>query len=213
MYAFWCWIIGFFISFLPLYILGFMGATRRLDHYDAATGWQPLFIIAALGFVIIACGAAFQILQGIVSVKQRKQNLDTTGDPWNGRTLEWATASPPPVYNFALIPKVRERDAFWDMKKANSEQALPAGRQGIAKSEKYEDIIMPKNTAMGIYISGFAFLFAFALIWHITWLVLVGLVGAIACVIIRSFDEGTEYRIPAREVAKIETKFAQKKLS
>jgi len=210
-YAFWSWIIGFFTAFVPLYILGFMGATRRLDHYDASTGWQPLFMIAALGLGIIACGAAFQIAQMIVSIKQRKQNIDTTGDPfdatqgrsersrmsdpWSGRTLEWATSSPPPVYNFAIIPEVRGRDAFWEAKK-----------RGIEKSEKtrYEDIEMPKNTAMGIYLSGFAFLFGFAIVWHILWLALLGLFGAIACIIVRSFDEETEYVIPAAEVAKIE---------
>ncbi len=193
-YAFWCWIIGFLVSFIPLYILGFMGATRRLDHYDASTGWQSLFIVSALGFGIIACGALLQVLQIIVSVKQRKENIDATGDPWNARTLEWATASPPPVYNFAIIPEVHDRDAFWDMKQ----------RGELQKPKKYEDIHMPQHTAMGIYISGFAFLLAFALIWHILWLGVVGLVGAIACVIIRSFDEETEYTIPAAEVERME---------
>lgn len=193
-YAFWCWIVGFFVSFTPLYILGFMGATRRLDHYDASTGWQPLFIIAGLGFIIIALGAALQVWQIILSVKQRKRNLDTTGDPWDGRTLEWATSSPPPLYNFAIVPVVHERDAFWEMKKAGPKKTAP----------RYEDIEMPKNTAMGIYISCFAFLLAFAIIWHIGWLAAVGLIGAIACVIIRSFDEDTEYIISAAKVAKIE---------
>jgi cytochrome o ubiquinol oxidase subunit 1 len=199
-YAFWCWIVGFFTAFVPLYILGFMGATRRLDHYEASTGWQPLFIIAGVGLVIIACGAALQVLQIIVSVKQRKENLDATGDPWNGRTLEWATSSPPPVYNFAIIPEVRERDAFWEIKEA--EKNMKSTKKKAAP--RYQDIHMPKNTAMGIYISAFAFLMGFAFIWHITWLIVVGLIGAIASVIIRSFDEETEYTIPAAEVANIE---------
>jgi cytochrome o ubiquinol oxidase subunit 1 len=116
-YAFWCWIVGFFTSFLPLYILGLMGTTRRLEHYDASTGWQPLFIIAGLGFTIIMLAVSFQVLQIIISVRQRKKNMDNTGDPWNGRTLEWLTSSPPPVYNFAVIPQVHSRDAFWEMKK------------------------------------------------------------------------------------------------
>jgi cytochrome o ubiquinol oxidase subunit 1 len=193
-YAFWCWIVGFFTSFVPLYILGFMGATRRMDHYDASTGFQPLFIIAGVGFIIIACGAALQVWQIIVSIKQRKQNLDTTGDPWDGRTLEWATASPPPIYNFAVIPEVHDRDAWWDMKEKKL-SSLP---------KKYEDIEMPKNTAMGIYISGFAFLMGFGFVWHIIWLIALGLIGAVACVIVRSFDEETEYVIPAAEVARIE---------
>ena len=194
-YAFWCWIVGFFTSFVPLYILGFMGATRRLDHYDVSTGWQPLFMVSAAGLVIIACGVALQIAQVIMSIKQRKQNLDTTGDPWNGRTLEWSTASPPPFYNFAIIPKVASRDAFWEMKFSDAR---------ASKDKHYEDIVLSKNTAMGIYVAGFVFLVGFALVWHIIWLALVGLFGAIACVIIRTFDEETEYVIPAAEVAKLE---------
>jgi len=198
-YAFWCWIVGFFGSFVPLYILGFMGATRRMDHYDPSTGFQPLFIIAGIGFVILSCGALLQVWQIIWSVMQRRrpENIDTTGDPWDGRTLEWATFSPPPVYNFAIIPEAGERDAWWEMK-----EETRGKRQETIK--KYEDIEMPRNTAMGIYISGFAFLAGFGFVWHIVWMIVLGLVGAIACVIIRSFDEETEYVIPAAEVARIE---------
>ncbi|MDO8515924.1 MAG: cbb3-type cytochrome c oxidase subunit I [bacterium] len=195
--AFWLWLIGFLVSFVPLYILGFMGATRRLDHYDASTGWQPLFITAGIGLVIIACGVLTQVAQIFVSFKRRKENMDTTGDPWNGRTLEWATSSPPPFYNFARIPEVTERDAFWEMKKV-----LSAEHQ--APSKKYEDIEMPKNTASGIYISGFAFLFGFALVWHIIWLAVASVIGAIVCTIVRSLDEHTEYVIPAAEIEKME---------
>lgn len=196
-YTFWCWIIGFFTSFVPLYILGFMGATRRLDHYDPSTGWQPLFIVSAIGLAIITVGALLQIFQIIVSVKQRKQNVDKTGDPWNGRTLEWATSSPPPFYNFAIIPKVSSRDAFWEMKNESADLSQESG-------EKYEDIVLPKNTPMGIYIAGFAFLVGFAFVWHIIWLVLLGLLGAIICVVIRTFDEETEYVLPASEIERIE---------
>lgn len=195
-FAFWFWLVGFFVSFVPLYILGFMGATRRLDHYDAATGWQPLFIAAAVGLVIIACGVVLQIAQIIVSVKQRKENLDTTGDPWNGRTLEWSTASPAPFYNFAVIPEVSERDAFWEMKNKDI--------VGL-EHQNYEDIELPKNTAMAIYLSGFAFLVGFAMVWHIIWLTILGIVGAIACIVIRSFDEETEYILPASEVKRLES--------
>lgn len=195
-YAFWCWLVGFFFSFVPLYILGFMGATRRLDHYDASTGWQPLFIIAGIGFLIIASGAFIQIVQIIVSIKQRKQHLDITGDPWNGRTLEWSTSSPPPFYNFAVIPEVRSHDAFWEMKKEEKH------KQHIV----YKDIELPKNTAMGIYLSGFAFIFGFAMVWHIIWLAIAGLIGAIVCITLRALDEESEYILPAAEVAKIEAK-------
>ena len=116
-YAFWAWIIGFFTSFVPLYVLGFMGATRRLDHYGIDTGWQPLFIISLVGSLIITFAIGLQVLQILISIKNRKKNLDTTGDPWNGRTLEWSISSPAPIYNFAIIPIVKTRDAFWEMKR------------------------------------------------------------------------------------------------
>ncbi len=195
-YAFWCWLVGFFMSFGPLYILGVMGATRRLDHYDASTGWQGLFIIAGLGFLVILLGAMLQVVQVVVSIKQRKQNLDTTGDPWNGRTLEWSTSSPPPFYNFAIVPEVNSRDAFWEMKKAGTNKS----------NHKYEDIHMPKNTPLGIYVAGFIFIFGFAMVWHIFWLAAAGLIGAVICVIIRTFDDETEYVVTAAEVAKIENR-------
>jgi cytochrome o ubiquinol oxidase subunit 1 len=199
-YAFWFWIVGFFTAFLPLYILGILGATRRLDHYDASTGWQPLFIIAGIGSLIIMVGVMFQVLQIVVSIIQRKQHADTTGDPWNARTLEWATASPPPFYNFAIIPEVRDRDAFWEMKKSKQTAATPV----------YEDFHMPKNTPMGMYISGFVFLIGFAFVWHINWLAVAGLIGSIVCLVIRAFDDETEYVLTAAEVEKIETALAKR---
>ena len=196
-YAFWCWLVGFFASFVPLYILGFMGATRRLDHYDAITGWQPLFITAAIGVRIIGVGALLQVLQIVVSVKQRKQNLDKTGDPWNGRTLEWATSSPPPFYNFAILPKIIDRDAWWEIKQESNDQ-----RQKT--KDQYEDIELPKNTAMGIYVSAFCFVFGFAMVWHMIIPAIISLVGAIVCVILRTFDEHTEYVLTAAEVKELE---------
>src|SRR5262249_5912513 len=136
-YAFWCWMIGFLLAFLPLYLLGFMGATRRLNSYDVPE-WQPLFIIAAVGALFILIGVGLQVLQLIVSIKERHQTRDLTGDPWNGRTLEWSTTSPPPFYNFALIPEVHQKDAFWVMKHQKVVDQSP---------KKYEDIHMPKNTS------------------------------------------------------------------
>jgi cytochrome o ubiquinol oxidase subunit 1 len=195
-YAFWCWLIGFCTAFIPLYILGLMGATRRLDHYDASLGWQQLFIVAGIGVVIIACGIGLQILQIIVSVRHRKQNLDTTGDPWNGRTLEWSISSPAPVYNFAVIPEVNDRDQFWAMKKNTDKPRDPV----------YEDILMSKNTPMGLYIAGFSFLFGFGAIWHLWWLMIIGLVGALIVIIIRLTDEDTDYYISSEEVREIERK-------
>ncbi|MDB6081388.1 MAG: cyoB, partial [Chlamydiia bacterium] len=187
-YAVWCWFVGFLAAFVPLYILGLMGATRRLDHYDAITGWQPLFIVAAIGVMIIMCGIGFQILQVVVSIVQRNENRDTTGDPWNGRTLEWSTASPAPFYNFAHLPEVHERDPFWEKK-------LRAG-SGV-EERPYTDIHMPRNSPMGMYISGCAFLFAFGLIWHIFWLAIFGLLGAVTFAIIRLSDQDTDYYVKA----------------
>lgn len=186
--AFWCWVIGFCMSFIPMYILGIMGATRRLDHYDASTGWQPLFVMMLLGGIVIAIGLALQIAQIIASFIQKRRLIDTTGDPWDGRTLEWAVASPPPFYNFTVIPEVDSHDAFWDMK-----------RRGLSE-QKYEDIHIPRNTAAGIYISIFAFFVGFAFVWHITWLAVVSLIGILIVFIVRGFDENPEYTITAEEV-------------
>jgi len=192
--AFWFWLIGYFISFVPLYLLGFMGATRRLDHYAASTGWQPFYVTSALGFAIISCGVITQIVQLIVSIRKRKQHLDTTGDPWNGRTLEWSTSSPPPFYNFALIPTVTSRDEFWQMKQSNRHL-----------ENHYEDIELPKNTGMGIYISGFAFALGFALVWQILWLAILAPFGIVVCLTIRSLDDHTEYVLPAEKVMQVES--------
>jgi cytochrome o ubiquinol oxidase subunit 1 len=186
-WAFWLWLVGFFVSFVPLYLLGFMGAPRRLDHYAANTGWQPLFLVATLGFMIICCGMAVQVAQLIVSIRHKQR--DKTGDPWNGRTLEWSTSSPPPFYNFAVLPKVTGRDAFWMQKK-----------NGKKSKKQYEDIVLPANTGMGIYISGCAFFMSFALVWSIYWLIAAGALGIIACLALRSYDEKTEYVLLSDEV-------------
>ncbi|HTK04817.1 MAG TPA: cbb3-type cytochrome c oxidase subunit I [Candidatus Eisenbacteria bacterium] len=192
--AFWLWLFGFMVAFGPLYILGSMGAQRRLEHYAASTGYQALFITSAIGLGIIVLGGIAQIIQLTVSIRNRKRNADTTGDPWDARTLEWSVPSPPHFYNFAVIPEVRDRDAWWEMKKS--------GR--TAPPAKYDDIHLPANTPLGMYIAGFSLLAGFALVWHITWLIVLGLVGAIVCVIVRSFDEHTEYVVPAARVAEME---------
>lgn len=192
-YAFWCWVVGFLVAFTPLYVLGLMGATRRLDHYDASTGWQPFYVMALVGGLIIAAGVALQVVQIIASFIQKRRLVDTTGDPWDGRTLEWSVASPPPSYNFSVIPEVSTRDAFLDMK-----------RQGLPE-KVYEDIHMPRNTASGIYISIFAFLAGFAFVWEINWLAVVSIISIIIIVIVRTFNDDLEYTIPAAEVEKMET--------
>lgn len=187
--AFWAWFLGFILAFGPLYLLGLMGATRRLDHYSADLGWQPLFIVAGIGAMVITLGFLMQVIQLYVSIRDRNKNRDTTGDPWDGRTLEWSTSSPPPHYNFAKLPIVESRDAWWTRKLGPPLQ-----------EERLEDIVMPKNTAMGIYIAAAAFFFCFGIIWHIWWLVILALATGIALVIKRAFDEDTEYVIPASEL-------------
>jgi cytochrome o ubiquinol oxidase subunit I len=193
-YAVWCWLSGFLLAFGPLYILGLMGATRRMDHYDPSLGWQQLFIVAGVGVALIAAGVGFQLLQLAVSIKQRNENRDITGDPWKGRTLEWATSSPAPVYNFARTPEVTGRDAFWTMKHSRKDD----------EPEGYKAITMPKNTPLGMVIAAFSLTGGFALIWHIYWLAAIGLLGVIATVIYRSTDENTEYTLSAAAVRKIE---------
>lgn len=194
-YAFWCWLIGFTLAFMPLYTLGFMGATRRLDHYDPSTGWFPLFVVAASGFLLISAGVFFQLLQIWVSIKERKKNRDTTGDPWDGRTLEWTTFSPPPIYNFAIIPHVHGRDPFWVEKH---------GKPASKGKPHYEDIAMPRNSSLGFFIGAFSGAFGFGIIWYMWWLAAAGFLGMLACLILRGLDSDTEYTISAAEVAKME---------
>ena len=200
--AFWHWIIGFFVTFTPLYILGFMGMTRRLQHIGDPE-WRPLLIVAAAGTVIIGIGIAIQVLQFLVSIKDRKNNLDTTGDPWDGRGLEWSTSSPPPLYNFAVIPTVYGRHPFWDTKYSPTH---------VPEKQTYEDIHMPKNTGVGFYIGILAFIFGFCVVWHIIWLAALTFIGMIALVIVRSFDEEKEYVIPHAEVLTIESSRHQRAL-
>lgn len=195
--AFWCWLIGFYLAFVPLYVLGLMGAPRRLDNYDLSHGWQPLFIIALLGGLLIALGVLIQLVQVAVSYRMREKLRVNVDDPWDGRTLEWATKTPVPVYNFAVIPPVPSRDPYWDIKQSG----------GLPKP-KYEDIHMPKNTAAGIYISGFLFILGFAMVWHIWWLAIVCFIGALVVFVQRAFDENTSYIIPAEEVKQIEKEYA-----
>ena len=202
--AFWCWIVGFFVAFMPLYALGFMGMTRRLNHYDSSTGWQPFLIVAAIGTLIIAFGIIFQLLQIAVSVIKRKEYRDVTGDPWNGRTLEWSIPSPPPFYNFAIIPTAHDRDAFLfdKIEKLNHKDKI--------EKPHYEDIHMPRNTAIPIILSGFSFLCGFGLIWHIMWLVALGLLGIAGCMVARSFDYNIDYYVKADEVTKIEAEIVER---
>lgn len=194
--AVYAWVIGFMVAFLPLYALGLMGVTRRLDHYDDPGGWQVLFIVAGAGVLIIALGIGLQLLQLAVSIWQRKKRR-ATGDPWDGRTLEWSVPSPAPFYNFAVTPKVKDRDAFWEQKEA-------AKRHEKTEKPKYQPIVLPKNSSVGLIIGAFAFMIGFGLIWHMWWLAIVGTIGVIVCVIIRCSNDNMEYTISAEEIEKLD---------
>ena len=188
--SFWCWLVGFWIAFTPLYILGLMGVTRRVNHFEDQA-LQIWFVIAAIGVAIIAPGIAAFVVQLGVSILQRNQNRDENGDSWGaGRTLEWATSSPPPVYNFAKTPVVYDVDAWWDMKKHGYQRPLNG----------FEDIHMPKNTGAGFVISMIAMVLGFALIWHIWWLAIVSFAGVIIASIVHTFNYNRDYYIPASEV-------------
>lgn len=200
--AFWCWIVGFYTAFLPLYALGLMGMTRRISHYDAATGWHPYLVVAAIGAFIIGVGIVFQVLQLFVSIKNREKYKDVTGDAWGGRTLEWSIPSPAPFYNFAVTPEVNSRDPFWQTK----QQRL--NDPNSIKKPHYQDVHMPKNTATGFIIAMFGGIVCFALIWHITWLIFAGLLGIIGTVIARTFNSNIDYYLKAHELEKFEAEAA-----
>jgi len=193
-WSFWCWLVGFYVAFMPLYILGFMGATRRMQHYDNVA-WQPYFVVAFIGAGIIFAGIGFTLLQVFVSVRNREANRDLTGDPWGGRTLEWSTSSPPPFYNFAVLPKIDSLDQFWHDKEAGIAYRQPA---------KYADIHMPRNTGVGVIMGGFGVVLGFALVWHIWWMAILGLVGMVGTFLSRAYDRDIDYYVPAAEVEKIE---------
>jgi cytochrome o ubiquinol oxidase subunit I len=195
--AFWFWLVGFYVAFMPLYAVGFLGMTRRMQHYDVAE-WRPWLIVAAGGAVLILIGIIFQIMQLVVSIRHRAELRDRTGDPWDGRSLEWAVASPPPVFNFAIMPDVSGEDAYWMMKQH-------AKRQDIENSEPdYRDVEMPRNSPTGFVCAFFATIMGFALIWHIWWMVAAGAVGAFATFVAFAWRDHDEYVIPAAEVARIE---------
>lgn len=193
-YAFGFWMTGFFVAFMPLYILGFMGMTRRLNN-TLSPEYSTMLIIAAVGAVLIAIGIAFQFAQLIVSIKDRHKNRDLTGDPWGGRTLEWVTASPPALYNFAQIPDVHGLDAFWMQKEAGVAYKQPA---------QYQPIHMPANTGAGVIIAALSTIFGFAMVWYIWWLAVVSFLGMLAAWIIYSFSDDAGFYVSAEEVQRLE---------
>jgi cytochrome o ubiquinol oxidase subunit 1 len=196
--SFWFWFVGFYVAFMPMYVLGLMGVTRRLNHFDDYA-LQPWFIISTLGALLIALGIGSFLVQLVVSFMKREELRDLTGDPWNGRTLEWSTSSPPPQYNFAFTPVIHDLDAWWDMKRRGHE--VPQGG--------YRPIHMPKNTGTGVYLAALSTALAFALIWYIWWLAAVSFIGLLAVAIGHTFNYNRDYYIPAEEVTSNENRRTQ----
>jgi len=197
-WSFWLWLVGFWVAFAPLYVLGLEGMTRRLQHYDRAD-WHPWTLVALGGALIILCAIVVQIAQLAVSIRTRDRRREPTGDPWDGRNLEWATASPPPPFNFAVLPNVRGQEPYWDMK-------LKARESGhlLTPEPHYQTIEMPRNSPTGFVTAFFAVVTGFSLIWHIWWLVVLGLVGAYATFVVFAWRDIEEIHIPAEEVARLD---------
>jgi len=191
--SFWCWQIGFLFAFMPLYVLGLMGVTRRVSHFEDAS-LQPWFVAAAFGALLIGAGILAFIIQLWVSFRRREALKDQSGDPWNGRTLEWATSSPPPAYNFAFTPRVHDNDAWFDMKRRGHQRPV-AG---------FVAIHMPKNTAAGLVLAAISGVCGFALIWHIWWLAIGAFLGLVAATILHTFNYDRDYHVHADEVARTE---------
>jgi cytochrome o ubiquinol oxidase subunit I len=193
--AFWLSLLGFYVVFMPLYVAGLLGMTRRLQHYEVAA-WRPWVLIAGFGILIMMAAAACQVMQVVVSIRRREELRDATGDPWDGRSLEWATTSPPPAFNFAVLPNVSGAEAYWNMK----QRAIEAQR--LSPEPRYEPIEMPRNSPTGFITAFFSTLTGFALIWHIWWLVGVGIAAAYAVFVWFAWRDHVEYAIPAEEVAR-----------
>ncbi len=193
--AFWFWVAGYWFAFTPLYVLGLMGVTRRLRHFDDPS-LQIWFLIAAFGAFLVALGILSQLIMFYVSIRDRNTDRlrDTTGDPWGGRTLEWATSSPPPAYNFAFTPVIHDLDAWYDMKSRNHERPVKG----------YRAILMPRNTPAGLFIAVLSAVCGVALIWYVWWLAALSLIGVVATAIHHSYNYDREFHIPMEEVASTE---------
>ncbi len=189
------WTVGFMLAFMPLYVLGFMGMTRRLNYYENPT-WNMLLLIAGAGALVVLVGIMVQFYQIFASIRDRDKNRDVTGDPWGARTLEWSISSPPPFYNFAKIPHISDRDEFHDMKEKGTAYQQP---------EKYNKIHMPKNTWAGIVIAGLSFGFGFAMVWHIWWMAIASFAAMFVAYVVYTFTKESEhYYVPVEEVEAIE---------
>jgi cytochrome o ubiquinol oxidase subunit 1 len=196
--AFWFWVVGFILAFAPLYIVGLEGMPRRMQTYDIPQ-WSPWLALAMLGALSILCGIGCMIAQLVVSIRTRDQRRDEFGDPWDGRSLEWVTPSPPPEFNFAVMPDVTGEEPYWGMKvRAREHQRV------MRPVPEYEDLHMPRNSPTGFVCAFFAVMMGFSLIWHIWWLLIVGFIGAYATVVVFAWRDIHERVIPKEEVARID---------
>ena len=191
--VFWCWFIGFYLAFMPLYVLGLMGATRRMQHY-ADPSWQPFMVVAFVGAIIIFAGIVLTAVQLVVSIRTRAQRLDVTGDPWNARTLEWSTSSPPPPWNYALLPHVDTLDPFWESKRLG--RAISPAPVG----DDDEPLEVPNPSPMGVVIAFFAFGGGFAMVWHIGWLAVIGLLGMVSTLVVRAWNVNPDSEVPESQL-------------
>jgi cytochrome o ubiquinol oxidase subunit I len=203
-YAFWCWVVGFYIAFMPLYVLGLLGMTRRMQSYDVAA-WYPWLLVAAVGAVVILAGIVCQVWQLAYSIRNRDSLRDVSGDPWDGRTLEWITTSPPPIFNFAELPNVKGEEVYWGMKQAAVQ------RSELSTMPDYGPIEMPRNSPTGFVAAFFSTMVGFAMIWHIWWMAIAGLVGAFAVFVVFAWRDHDEYEIPADEVRRLDAERRRQK--
>lgn len=206
-WAFGFWVVGFYIAFMPLYVLGLLGVMRRMNHYDVLA-YQPYFIVAAIGSILIFIGICFQILQLVYSIIHRHELRDKTGDPWNGRTFEWSISSPPPVYNFARIPEADQIDQYWENK-----QEMEVSHHVHPNDLHYQPIHMPKNTSVGFVIALFSGIFGFAMVWEMWIPAVIGFLGMSVAVIARTFSRDIDYYIDAETVKKTEVAHFKEMLS
>jgi cytochrome o ubiquinol oxidase subunit 1 len=202
---FWCWFIGFYLAFMPLYALGLMGATRRMQHY-ADTGWQPLMIVALAGAVVILAGIVLTVVQLVVSIRTRDRRRDLTGDPWGGRTLEWSTPSPPPPWNFTALPQVDALDAFWEAKRGNG------GVVPRAPADPRHRLEMPLRSALGVVMAFFAVVTGFALVWHIGWMAIAGAAGIAVALLVRAWRTVHDVEIADADIAAFESDAVQRRV-
>jgi len=191
--SFWFWFIGFYFAFMPLYVLGLMGVTRRLSHFEDPS-LQIWFQVAAFGAGLIALGIGCFLIQLVVSFLRREQLRDHSGDPWGARTLEWSTSSPPPDYNFAFTPIVYDNDAWYDMKSRGHQRPVSG----------FQAIHMPKNTAAGVVIAGLCTVMGFALIWQMWLIAAVSFAAVVVSAITHTFNYKRDYHIPVDQVTRTE---------